>query len=209
MARRKIKKAKLSNNRNIYPTLKQHLMGRRRFLELAGGCLGSIAAGGVLAACGRELGVNDGDAGTADATVDPDRQVGQDVEIGGVVQEPDYYTVRLPASGELTAYLTLGGRCLFYVNVATYSASAHDFFVDEREAANDLCRTTMADFTYEDLDRAGGVGEAEDDLMEALLTWLEDNLSQAEATLEAVSLFIVELDPDPGLDGGMPQPSYP
>jgi hypothetical protein len=205
MAKRDVQKKR--KKRVSYPTLQEHLVSRRRFLELAGGCL---AASTMWAACGRGIGASnpDGpDASTPDGSVDAEAD--GEVEIGGAVEQPQYHTLRLPAEGELISYLVPDGRCVFYVNVATYSGAAFNALMENRQQANDVCRSTISDFSYETLDGTGGVSQAEDDLYDSLLVLLSDLVAEQDATLEAVTFHIVELDPDVGLDGDPPQPSYP
>lgn len=184
-----------------YPTLEEHMVSRRRFLELAGGCLGSIAAGGFLAACGRGLGAVDGDAGT-----EPD---GDTPPIPGDVEQPQYFTLRIPDSGNLTAYLYDGGMCVFYVEMATYSEPMYAALAANSPQAADACRTAIADFNYDELDTGQGRVAAEDDLLDSLET-LGRRLAQNEnLTVEAVTLHIVSLEPEVPIDGMMAVPRFP
>ena len=188
-----------------YPSLKQHLVSRRRFLGFAGAGL----AAGLMAACSREVGITGGDGGVGDGGTDGGREPDADVEIGGVSREPDYFTLRIPSSGETTAYLQEGGVCRFYVNVATYSALSHDLLRDNPARAQDTTRDTIAALTFEELDTNRGVSDAEEDLKAALLELLASWAEGESVSLEAVTLYISSLDPDVPMDGFAPAPSYP
>ena len=189
-----------------YPSLQEHMLTRRRFLRLAGV---SLAAGGVLAGCGRNLGIMDGDGGVHDSGVDGGKEPDADVEILGVMQEPDYFTLRIPGTGETTAYLEDGGICRFYVNVATYDALSHDLLRDNPGRSQEVTRETVADFTYDDLETEEGIVDAEAALRESLLELLEGWADGELMSIEAVTLVITHLEPEQMLDGGMPRPDYP
>lgn len=185
-------------------------MSRRRFLEVAGT---SLAATGLLAACGRALGGMESDGGVdPDAEPRPDGHVvhpDADIEILGDIEQPDYFILRIPDSGDLTAYLVDGGYCMFFVKVATYNADSYDALRENPSSAQQRCREIIADFTYEALDTAQGVADAEDDLLEALDSLCQELNGHSNPTLEAVTLHITYLDSQTHMDGGMPEPSYP
>lgn len=212
MARRKIRKATSSQPAG-YPSLKEHLVSRRRFLEMAGV---SLAASGLWAACSRPLGSS---TTGSDGGVDPDGEVeprpdaevlpDADIEIMGDVEGPDYFILRIPQTGSMAAYLVDGGYCEFYVEVATYNADSHDALRDNMNQAREACRSTMADFTYDTLDSAQGVIQAEDDLFTALDELCQELNGHSATTLEGVTLTITYLDSQAHMDGGMPEPEYP
>jgi len=188
-----------------YPTLQSHLASRRRFLTVAGA---SVAASAVAAACNRAMGVGPGDAGPEP---DPDAappQPDATIEIGGVAPGPDYFTLRIPIEGELSAYLIDGGYASFYIIAATYVAESHQVLQDLTNGAQDVCRATLEELTYDALNTAEGVAGAEQDLRDAL-----DNFCEAEhgypATLEAVTLYISYLSPYADIGGDSAFPEYP
>jgi hypothetical protein len=166
------------------------MMTRRRFLELTGGCL---AAGTVWAACGRPLG------GESE----------QEVEVPGDVEQPNYFTLRIPGEGEMTSYLYDGGMCVFYVELVTYEETVYSTLLDHPQEARDKCRTTIADFSYDQLDTGQGHTAAEDDLLDSLEVMARELTDAEGLTVEAVTLHIVSLEPHAPIDGGMPAPSYP
>jgi hypothetical protein len=208
MARR-IRKATRTEDAG-YPSLKEHVMSRRRFLELAGT---SLAATGLMAACGRALGGSDSDGGVdPDAEILPDGHIHQpdgDIEILGDIEEPDYFILRIPETGDLTSYLVDGGYCMFFVKVATYNADSYDALRDNPSRAQQVCRETIADFTYDTLNTSQGVLQAEDDLLSALDELCQELNGHSSPTLEAATLHITYLDSQLHMDGGMPEPSYP
>ncbi len=201
MATRPIKRA-TSRPEQSYPSLKQHVANRRRFLAVAGA---SVAAGGLWAACTRGLGSAEG-IGPA-----PDAQVGPDAEVflAGDVAEPEYFLLRIPVSGDISAYLSDGGYCTFFVELATYSASTYDTLTQNMDEAADRCRALLVDYTYDGLSTAAGVAAAEDDL----LGELDDLVGEIEGhnlpTVELVTLTISYLEPVEQLDGGIGEPQYP
>jgi len=186
-----------------YPSLNQHQATRRKFLTYAGA---SLAAGAAWAACDRAMGAGDGDAGT-----DPDAAAPQPdatIEIGGVTPGPDYFTVRIPVSGEVSAYLVDGGYASFYVIAATYNADSYTVLQNQMNGARDVCRSALEELTYDSLSTAQGVTGAEQDLRDAL-----DELCEADhgqpATIEAATLYISYLSPYADIDGDMAFPQYP
>lgn len=198
MAKRPIKKATMETE-SSYPSLKEHLANRRRFLAVAGA---SVAAGGFWAACTRGMGA--GEPGP-DAHVEPDA----DITIMGDVEEPHYYLLRIPVTGDLSAYLADGGYCSFYVEVATYVASTHDTLTQNMADAEEACRMVLQDFTYDGLNTAAGVGAAEDDLLDGLDEVVQDLEGHTQLTVEAVTLNISYLEPYGQMDGGIGMPEYP
>ena len=161
MAIRPLRRA-VTPSRVEYPSLKEHLATRRRFLGVAGA---TLAAGG-LAACTRSLSGEDGDAG-----VTPDaRPNGPDATIAtpGEAPYPDYYFVRIPAEGDLYVYLADGGYLTGYVEASTYSQASYLALLDHLDTAAERCRAALVDFTYDQLNTAAGVDMAEADLVDAL-----------------------------------------
>ena len=205
MAPRKIRKASQQEEAG-YPSLREHLISRRRFLEVASV---SLAASGLVAACGRPLGA---DLDESDGGTDPDashREVDADIEMLGVMEEPDYFLLRIPETDDLAAYLIDGGYCRFYVEVATYSADSYHALRDEILQAQDRCRNALSDFTYDTLDTADGHAEAEDDLMETLDQLCQELNNHTVPTIEGVTLTLTHLEPASEIDGGIGQPEYP
>lgn len=198
MATRPIKKATLEHE-SSYPSLKQHLASRRRFMALAGA---SVAAGGLWAACSRGLGT--GEPGP-DAHVEPDAEI----TILGDIEEPQYFLLRIPVTGDLSAYLADGGYCSFYVELATYVASSFDTLTQNMASAEERCRVVLQDFTYDGLNTAAGVAGAEDDLLDGLDELVGEIEGHTDATVEAVTLTISYLEPYGQLDGGIGLPEYP
>jgi hypothetical protein len=200
-----------------YPSLQEHLASRRKFLTYAGV---TVTAGALAAACNRSLGAGQPDASTEpdatppqpDATPpQPDAtppQPDATIEIGGIEQQPDYFTVRIPVSGEVSAYLVDGGYASFYVIVATYWADSYDELQEHMADAQSVCRVTLEEHTYDALNTAAGITGAESDLRDALDDFCEVQHGQP-ATLEAVTLHISYLSPVAELGGDSPSPEYP
>ncbi|MFH2010149.1 MAG: hypothetical protein ABI333_26360 [bacterium] len=189
-----------------YPSLQEHLSTRRRFLGLAGA---SLAAGTLAAACNRAMGAG----GDADAGPDPepDATVPNDVsiEIGGIEPEPDYYTLRIPVSGSSSAWLIDGGYAAFHVSLVTYAADSYQALLDNLGEAENRCRTTLQDFTYDGLNSATGITGAEEDLLETLDLYCQELNSHTYPTIEALTLTLTELSPPAEIGGAAPEPSYP
>ncbi len=175
-----------------YPSLQSHLTTRRRFLEVAGV---ATAVGGLAAACGRPM----GQGAQPDATV-----VAPGVDIG-----PEYYNLRLPAEGELYAYLIDGGSAQFYVELVTYSFDSYEALRERLDDASSEARSMVQEHTYDSLNSPQGVLAAEDDIHEALDALVMQYNAHNEATIEAVTLHITYLDPDPMMMGEAPFPAYP
>jgi hypothetical protein len=186
-----------------YPTLQSHLASRRRFLAVAGA---SVAASAVAAACNRSLGAGPGDAGTDPDAAPP--QPDATIEIGGVENGPDYFTLRIPVTDELSAYLADGGYASFYVIAATYVAESYQALLDDMSGAGDALRASLEEHTYDALSTAAGITGAEADLRDALDDFCEAEHGQA-ATIEAVTLYISYLSPVVDIGGDMAFPSYP
>lgn len=192
-----------------YPSLREHLATRRRFLGLAGATGASLAAGGLLTACSRGL----GQAPDSDAQVPPldarTSNTDAHVEMPGEAPWPDYFTLRIPVEGNLSAYLMDGGYCTFYVELATYVEASYLALLEHLEAAGDRCRSTLADFSYDTLSTAAGVASAEDDLHDELDALASELTQNPGPTIEALTLTLSYLEPYAPMDGGMPEPSYP
>lgn len=192
MAKRSIRKATTQTEQR-YPSLKEHVANRRRFLAVAGV---SVAAGGLWAACSRGLG--SGEPG-------PDAEV----TILGDIEEPQYYLLRIPVTGDLSSYLADGGYCTFYVELATYAASSYDTLVVHMADAEERCRAVIQDFTYDNLNTAAGLASAEDDLLDGLDELVGELENHTTSTLELVTLTISYLEPYEQMDGGIGMPDYP
>ncbi len=202
MATRPIKKATKETAGSFeesYPSLKEHLASRRRFLALAGA---SVAASGLLAACTRGLG--SGELGP-DANVGPDA----DITILGDIEEPHYYLLRIPVTGDITSYLADGGYCSFYVELATFVPSTSDTLTQHMDEAAARCREILQDFTYDGLNTAAGVASAEDDLVVGLDDLVGELEGHSNLTVEHTTLTISYLEPYEQMDGGIGLPEYP
>ncbi len=210
MSKRPIRRATADPER--YPSLREHLASRRRFLTVTGAGVASL---GLFGACTRGLGsgVGGGDAGTQpDARPQPDAQPPQPdatIDTPGEAPYPDYFTLRIPASGDISAWLIDDGYCTFWVEVATYVEASYLALLEHLSEAAQRCQETLSDYTYDLLNTGTGVAAAEDDLLDALETLVQE-LNQTEGpTLEAVTLTITYLEDDAPIDGGAPEPSYP
>lgn len=176
-----------------YPSLQEHLTTRRRFLEVAGV---AVAAGGLATACGRAL----GNEGEPDAGTPPPP---------GVYPGPDFYTLRIPDEGDLYAYLIDGGSAQFYVELVTYRYDSFQALLNHIDDASSRARSTLQEHTYDSLSTAQGVIAAEDEIHEALDALVMELGAHGEATIEALTLHITYLDPEPIMMGDAPFPSYP
>ncbi len=202
---RKIQSQQLERDAG-YPSLMDHLMSRRKFLSYAGV---AAAAGGVAAACGRNLGTVEGDGGFDDKRVDGGTEPDSEIQMMGVIAEPEYYNLRIPESGETTAYLAEGGKCRFYVNAVTYSASTYELLRENPGGSQAATRKAIVGFTYDELKTDEGFDEAERAIYDSLLDLVEEWSDGEDAQIEAVSLFITHLEPELHIDGGDPEPEYP
>jgi hypothetical protein len=194
-----------------YPSLREHLATRRRFLGVAGA---SLAVGTLHAACSRSM----GSPGDGDATVPPDVTLPlpdatvphpDTGPIDGGEQLPEYYIIRIPVTGELSAYLLDNGYAQFYVEVATYVLDTANALQEDMVAAEDACRPCVSEYTYDSLNTAAGVLACEEDL----LTALDEHVMLAEGhttpTVEHVTLTISYLEPYAEIGGAREAPSYP
>jgi hypothetical protein len=176
-----------------YPSLRSHLTTRRRFLELTGA---TVAAGGLATACGRAMGVEgEPDASTPDAP--------------GGDPGPEFYTVRIPITDELSAYLLDNGYAQFHVEAVTYVADTQNALLEHMSSAEDTCRQCVSEYTFDSLDTAAGVAACEDDLLTALDELVMDLEGHSNVTVEYVTLSISYLEPYAEMGGISGEPSYP
>jgi hypothetical protein len=199
-----------------YPSLREHLATRRRFLGVAGA---SLAAGALHAACNRSLGA----PGDPDATVQPplpDATVQPPLPdatvpppdtgpIPGTEQQPEYYTVRIPVTGELSAYLIDEGYAQFYVEAVTYVLDSANALTESMASAEETCRLAVVEHTYDSLSTAAGLAACEDDLLGALDQLVMDLEGHQDPTLEYAVLTITYLQPYAEIGGARGEPSYP
>ena len=194
---------------SAYPSLKEHLATRRHFLGLTGATGVSLAAGGLLGACTRHLGQSpdpDAQAPKPDAgSPSPDGHI----DMPGEMPYPDYFTLRIPVESSLSAYLLDGGYCNFYVEMVTYVEATYLALFEHLATAGDRCRSVLEDLTYDTLSTAAGIAAAEEDLQDELDALVTELTLVQGATVEAVTLNILLLEPYAPMDGGMPEPSYP
>jgi hypothetical protein len=156
----------------------------------------AVAAGGLATACGRALATDS----EPDASI-PDAPGGD--------PGPNYYSLRIPGEGELYAYLIDGGSAQFYLEVATYRQDSYQALVDHFEDASTRARSTLQEHTYDGLSNAQGFIAAEDELHLELDALVMELNAHNEATIEALTLHITYLDPEPMMMGEAPFPSYP
>lgn len=179
-----------------YPSLREHVAAReprpsrRLFLGMAGA---SLAAGG-LAACSRNLGIGG----------EPD----EDIQIGGVPELPEYYSVRFPAEGDLSTWLVGSGYATYWVLALTWNEASYHALLDFRSEAEALLRNVLADHTYDSLSTDDGVDAAEDDLLEALDVFCQEMGGHADPTIEKVTLTLTYLAPGDDIMGIMGDPDY-
>ncbi|MFH2009933.1 MAG: hypothetical protein ABI333_25280, partial [bacterium] len=111
--------------------------------------------------------------------------------------------------GDLYSYLSDGGYCTFWVELATFSAPAYDTLRENMESAQEVCRTALADYTYDGLTTAAGVTGAEDDCHSALDELVMELQHHTDPTIEGLTLTITYLEPEGQIDGGIGLPEYP
>jgi hypothetical protein len=199
-----------SHHAGAYPSLRQHMATRRRFLGLTGAAGATLATGSLLGACMRSLGATEGDdAGAPDARTPDARTPDGHIEMPGEMPWPDYFTLRIPATNHISAYLVDGGYCGFFVELVTYEEPTYLSLLDHMSSAETRCRNTVSELTYDTLNTAAGISSAEDDLLDALDALAGELNGHTNPTIEAVTLTLVQLEPYAPIDGGMPQPSYP
>ncbi len=188
-----------------YPSLREHLASRRRFLGLAGA---SLAAGALHAACNRSLGA----PGDPDATVPlPDATPPQPDTgpVPGGERPPDYYTIRIPVSDDLSCYLMDEGYAQFYVEVVTYMLDSANALQENLSDAEEVCRQTVSEYTYDSLITAAGVTACEADLLTNLDELVMELEGHTDVTLEHATATFSYLEPYAEIGGAMGQPSYP
>ncbi|MFC1482454.1 hypothetical protein ACFL51_01470 [Myxococcota bacterium] len=213
MARRRRIPSTDSQSTPEYPTLREHLTSRRRFLEIAGA---TIAASGLGAACDRGLGAGsdpdastpqpDGSAPPPDGSVPPDAS---HPPVPGGEREPHYYTLRLPAQDSASAYLIDDGYAAFYVIAATYDEQSYEALAADLQQAVDRCRSTIEEYTYDELVTSQGVAAAEDDIVASLDVLCQELNNHTYPTMEGVTLYLTMLEPSTDILGDMAEPSYP
>ncbi|MFH2008955.1 MAG: hypothetical protein ABI333_20365 [bacterium] len=204
MARKRTVRQSTETTETGYPSLADHLATRRRFLSVAGA---SLAAGGLAVACGRAMGHEPG--GDASTAPDASHRVDSGPDAPGGDPGPGYYTVRIPVTGELHAYLIDGGSASFYVEAATYALESFEALQGSSGTAGDRARSTLEEFTYDALSSGAGVAAAEDDLLTVLDELVMEQNTHSDPTIVAVTLHITYLDPEPMWMGEAPSPSYP
>ncbi len=187
-----------------YPSLRSHLSNRRRFLGVAGASLATVA---IHAGCNRSLGA----PGDADASVPPDSQtpLPDTGPVPGGEQQPQYYTIRIPVTDELSGYLLDEGYAQFHVEAVTYVLDTENALIENMSSAEDTCRQCVSEYTYDSLNTAAGVAACEDDLLTALDDLVMDLESHSNTTVEYVTLTITYLEPYAELGGIAGEPSYP
>jgi hypothetical protein len=131
------------------------------------------------------------------------------VDTPGSAPWPDYFTLRIPATDSLSAYLVDGGYGTFYLELVTYDEATYLTLLEHLDTAADRCRNTIGDYTYDTLATAAGVTSAEEDLLDELDALASELTGNPGPTVEAVTLTITYLEPYAPMDGGMPEPSYP
>lgn len=173
-----------------YPTLSEHRASRRRFLAGSAVVLGASA----LAACGRPF------------------MGGEQHELDGSVELPNYHTVRFPITPEdRAAYLMDGGYVRFYVVAMTYHEDCASFAIDARSALTDQMANRVADHSYDELTTNAGVLALQDELRSLLDdAYNEDTGDIATGWFEDVEVTFTRMDA-PELLGGFAgaAPSYP
>lgn len=209
MAKRK-KQPTTVDTQTEYPSLREHLATRRRFLGVAGA---SLAVGTLHAACSRSMGSPGGEDATVtvspDATIPlPDATVVHP-PIDGGEQLPEYYIIRIPVIGELSAYLSDNGYAQFYVEVATYVLDTANALQEDMVAAEDACRPCVSEYTYDSLNTAAGVLACEEDLHTALDEHVMEAEGHTTPTVEHVTLTISYLEPYAEIGGAREAPDYP
>ena len=195
---RKLRRVARHAETPAYPSLHEHVASRReqapsrrRFLGVAGA---TLAVGG-LAACSRNMGID----------AEPDASI----EIGGAEPQPDYFTIRFPLQGDLTAWLSDGGYATFWLTAVTWNEQSYQTLLDQRADAEAQLRATLSDFTYDGLNSAQGESSAEDDLLDALDQFCQEQNHHNDPTIQTVNLTITYLTPNDDLMGDMAEPAYP
>jgi hypothetical protein len=176
----------------VYPSLSEFQTTRRTLL--AGGLL--LGTGAALGGCIRSLGQNDGNH----------------EGLGGVVEQPGYFTVRLPPDpDDVGVYLVDGGYARFYVVVLTYLEDSARYLTDQRATLVEALSAEVGEETYEALQNAQSLAALE----ERLLTLLDDQYATSSGTggtgwYTELTLTLTRLDAPValgGIDGGTPE--YP
>jgi len=172
-----------------YPSLDDHRVARRRFLA---GSAVMLGAGALATACGRPFGSQ------------------EPYELDGGVEQPDYYTVRLPATDDRAVYLIDGGYARFYAVALTWHKDCSLFAVDARDRLTDLVADDLAGRTFDELATASGVVAVATQHRALLNAAYEQDTGEVPGDwFHDLELVLTHLDPG-DLMGGVPmEPSYP
>lgn len=129
-----------------YPSVREHLLSRRRALRYLGASL--LAGASTLT-----QGCSTFDRSTPGAASDA---------------STSYLTLRIPQQGELSAELADAAQCRFHVFAIFYDQILHDQLQAQAPEAEQACIDAVSQYTYSDLETTGGVLTAEADVTEAL-----------------------------------------
>lgn len=196
-----------------YPSLREHLATRRRFLEVMGASLAT--ASGLLLGCQGTLGAgNDEDAGeggpdTSTPLPDAARPPDATARPPGSEQWPGYHTLRIPLDDDLTVQMLDRYSAIFHVDVATSDVDTYQTLVEHPLAARDACLDIVQKQTYEALNTPLGMAAAEDLLLEALDALVMTLDHHDRPTIELVALHISAFEEPVVNPGEMRKPSYP
>ncbi len=191
--KRNIRRLK-SYDESGYPSLSDHRQQRRRFLQ--GGAV--LVGGGALTACSRPFG----------------RWLEDDPpEVDGGMDQPSYYQVRIPETGDRSVYLMDGGYARYYAVALTYTQDCAFFATDARDTLGQRFDALIGERSYDELVTADAatLDALREDLRADLdAAYNEDTGDLGESWFTAVELTFVRLDA-PELMGGVPraEPSYP
>jgi hypothetical protein len=164
-----------------YPSLSQYTCERRQFLRrLALGALAAGVGGRLLAAC----------TSTDDITGNPDPRT--------------LLTVRLPAEGFASAYISWDHYLRYAVTITTYNEALAAYLRGPESEALTVMASALSDTTCEDYE--GSLGGIEARLLAALEGHYFGLFADDGPGIESASLAIETCETAP-LDGGVDEPS--
>ena len=184
----------LSGQDTGYPSLSDHRRQRRRFL--AGGA--ALMGGGLLAACTRPFGFDSNN---------------NETNAPGGVEEPQYYSLRFPETGEASVWLMDGGYATFHVTALTCHQDGYAFALDNRSALTTAIGGEIDEFSYDELVTASrSTMDSVRDAVQACLNeaYNADTGETGDTWFEDVEVELTRLDPPEEIGGvAGPEPAYP
>jgi hypothetical protein len=148
-----------------YPSVREHLLSRRDMMSTLGRAV-IVGAGALSVGC-----------------------VLNDRRITGAAGDasPLYWTIRLPLQETYSVTLADSAQCRFFMSILTYSEDTYNYFINHEVEVEQACVDALRPYSYDSLNSAVGVQDAESDVRDAL--------NALSAEIAQATLSILELLP--------------